>query len=125
MTKRIAITFEYILKSSPHILFEFIGEPAELGQWFADKVTEDKQVYTFIWDDYPQKARLAEWHDNHKVRFNWEDNDEYLIFEIEVTNITKETVLKVTDFCDEKGEKDLKLLWDTSLKKLMQRIGGS
>lgn len=124
MAKRKEIKLEYLVKSSPTILFEFLSEPAELGQWFADKVTEEKEVYTFIWEGYPQLANLGKYTQNEVVRFDWQDNDEYLQFEIIISDITKETILMVTDFCDEKGENDMKMLWDTSIKKLNARIGG-
>jgi len=45
-------------------------------------------------------------------------------FQIQITDITHETVLIITDYCDEKGEKDLKLLWDQQIKTLVSRIGG-
>lgn len=124
MAKRKEIKLEYLVKSSPTILFEFLSEPAELGQWFADKVTEEKEVYTFIWEGYPQLANLGKYTQNEVVRFDWQENDEFLQFEIIISDITKETILMVTDFCDEKGENDMKMLWDTSIKKLNARIGG-
>jgi len=125
MAKRKQVRFEYIIRSTPTILFEFLSEPAELGQWFADKVMEDKGLFTFEWDSYPEVAELIEWTENEKVKFLWLDrNNEFMEFQIQITDITHETVLIITDYCDEKGEKDLKLLWDQQIKTLVSRIGG-
>ncbi|MFM2049360.1 MAG: hypothetical protein RI955_1908, partial [Bacteroidota bacterium] len=38
MSKKKAFTLEYIVKSSPSILYDFISTTSGLAQWFADRV---------------------------------------------------------------------------------------
>ena len=61
------------------------------------------------------------------VRFRWEDADdeeEYLEFRMDRSPVTGETVLEITDFCDEDEVDDQKHLWESQVKELRKETGG-
>ncbi len=71
MSKKQLYSLEYPVRSPPSILFEFLSTPAGLGEWFADKVDENKEhVFTFTWTDSEEKAELVDMHDDKFVRFH-------------------------------------------------------
>lgn len=118
-------TLEYIIKSSPVILFEFISTSAGLEQWFADKVDDHLDIFTFTWEGNDQKAEMVEMDDLEYVKYRWLDNpyDEYFEFRITSTEITGDTVLLITDFADANEMRDIELLWDSQVKTLRKRMG--
>lgn len=125
-TKNKKYTLEYVIKSSPGILYDFLSTPSGLAQWFADKVDSLQETFYFSWDGYPQKAQRIEKNENERIRFRWEDSsgDEYFEFKIQTTEITGDTVLLITDFGNPKEMKDAKRLWDSQVHELKKRLGG-
>ena len=69
MSEKKKFTLEYAIRSSPRILYSFISEPNGLAQWFADDVIFRDQVYTFVWDDEEQKAKLISIKENKLIKF--------------------------------------------------------
>ncbi len=125
MAKKVLYTLEYPIKCSPSILYEFLSTPAGLQEWFADKVDERDHVFHFGWNGYFEHADILDSTENEFVKYRWHhaDGSEFFEFRIEVSPITNETILKVTDFA-EKGEiKDQSQLWDTQIADLKHRIG--
>ena len=96
-----------------------------MAEWFADAVDAFKNVYSFTWEGQTQKAKVLDEVENEFIRFHWIDGhvEEYLEFRISSTEITGDTVLTVTDFCNPSDEKDSKLLWDSQVKLLTQQLG--
>lgn len=126
MSKKQLYTLEYPVKCSPGILYEFLSTPAGLGEWFADKVDENKEhVFTFSWKDSSQKAQLMESRENSFVRFHWLDapKEEYFEFEIQKSEVTNQTILVIKDFAEKKEIKDQSQLWEYQIKDLFHRIG--
>lgn len=125
MAKKEKFVLEFPIRCSPHILFEFIGTATGLGEWFADKVREDNDIFTFQWENSKQKALLVHKEIDKQARYRWEDMDktEYFEFRIERNDVTNETVLYVTDFADKIDLKGQIALWESQIHDLKHRIG--
>ena len=52
------------------------------------------------------------------------DEDEYLEFRFRKSPVTNETILEITDYCDEGEEDDQRQLWESQIKILRQETGG-
>jgi len=125
MSEKKKFTIEYEIKSSPRILFTFLNEPNGLTQWFADDVSIKDQVYTFTWDDEPQKAKLLAVKENKLVRFKWVDDEPQCYFEMEILQdeLTNDVALSVTDFATEDAISERKLIWDNQIEYLISVLG--
>ena len=120
------VEIEYILKSSPGVLFSFLTEPSGLSEWFCDDVNIRSSVYTFVWNkDSEQKAKLLSFKENLYVKYHWLDEPDNTFFEfrIEVDDITGETALMITDFCEEDDEDETVLSWNSAMQRLHRVIG--
>ena len=124
---RVKITLEFILKASPTLLYQFFTSPSELIRWFCDDVeVQGETLYTFSWGGYPEIARLIEDIEDELVRFEWVDEDregEYLEYRISQSPVTSETILEITDFCDEDEVREQKALWESQIKALKKETG--
>lgn len=126
MSKKHLYTLEYPVRCSPSILFEFLSTPAGLGEWFADKVDENKEhIFTFTWNNSTEKALLVEMQENKYVRYRWLDapKEEFFEFVIERSEVTNQTILIIKDFAEKKEVKDQSQLWEYQVKELFHRIG--
>jgi uncharacterized protein YndB with AHSA1/START domain len=126
MSKKQLYTLEYPVRSSPSILFEFLSTPAGLGEWFADKVDENKEhIFTFTWSDSEEKAELVDKQEDKYVRFRWTHapKDEYFEFSIEKSEVTNQTILIIKDFAEKRDIADQTKLWEYQIKDLFHRIG--
>ena len=125
MSEKKKFCIEYEIKSSPRILFTFLNEPNGLTQWFADDVSVRDQIYTFTWDDEPQKARLVAVKENKLVRFKWIDDEPQFYFEMEILqdDLTNDVALSVTDFATEDTIDERKLIWNNQIDYLISVLG--
>ena len=125
MSKKILYTLEYPVRCSPGILFEFLSTPAGLQEWFADKVDERDDMFTFSWNGTEEKADLLDKEEAKFIRFHWTHSakDEYFEFAIEKSEVTNQTILIVKDFAEKKDMKDQSQLWEYQVKDLFHRIG--
>jgi uncharacterized protein YndB with AHSA1/START domain len=117
---------EYIIRSSPTILHNFLVSPNGLAQWFSDTCDVNEDEYSFGWEGFIEKATLLENHEGELVRYQWVESDpkEYFEFKIQKSEVSNDTVLLVTDFAEDYDVEDQKLLWDNQIKMLIQQIGG-
>ena len=125
MSKKQLFTLEFPVRCSPSILYEFLRTPAGLQEWFADKVDERDNVFSFSWNGTVDKAELMESEQEKFVRYHWSHapKEEYFEFRIEKSEVTNLTILIIKDFA-EKGEiKDQSQLWDYQVKDLFHRLG--
>ena len=124
--KRVSFESEFIFRASPTILYKFITTPACLIRWFCDEVDIQDDVFTFVWDGNPESAELIDDIEDERIRFHWEDTDEdeYLEFRFRVSPVTNETILEITDYCDEGEENEQRDLWASQIKVLRQETGG-
>lgn len=125
MTQRQLYTLEFPVRCSPGILFDFLATPAGLQEWFADKVDERENVFTFEWNGAGDKAELLDKEEDKFIRFRWTHlpKEEFFEFRIEKSEVTNQTILIVKDFAEKKEIKDQTRLWDYQVKELFHRLG--
>ncbi len=125
MPKKQLYTLEYPVRCSPGILYEYLATPAGLQEWFADKVDEWENIYTFQWNGTIEKAELLDKEENKFIKFKWTTSpkEEYFELRIEKTEITNQTVLVIKDFAEKNEVKDQSLLWEYQVKELFHRLG--
>ncbi|PSR14414.1 MAG: activator of HSP90 ATPase 1 family protein [Bacteroidetes bacterium] len=124
---RVKFTVEFIFRASPGILYNFLSTPACLTRWFCDEVDINDREFTFFWSGAAETAELIEDIENELLRFHWEeaeDEKEYLEFKLYKSPVTDETVLEVTDYCDEDDLTDQRQLWMSQIERLRQETGG-
>ena len=119
-------TLDYIVKSSPNILFNFLSTSSGLSQWFADDVKSIKNDFSFFWDGYEEKAMLVGKEDRSFVRFHMIEgvDGEYFELKIERSPITGDTILIITDFGDDDEIEDQTRLWNSMVDSLISKVGG-
>jgi len=118
-------TFDYAVRSSPSILYNFLTTPEGLSQWFAEHVDNTDVEYSFFWDGSEETATLLESEEDHYVRFKMEDSEdgEFLEFKIEKSEISNDTILFITEFLEDYDIADQQIFWDTQIDQLKSRIG--
>ena len=118
-------TLEFPVRCSPVILYEFLSTPAGLQEWFADKVDDRDNVFSFTWNGSTDKAEVLEKEQDKFIRFHWlhMPKEEYFEFKIEKSEVTNQTILVIKDFAEKKEIKDQSMLWDYQVKELFHRLG--
>lgn len=125
---KVKINIEFPINSSPHLLFPYLSTPTGLSEWFAEKVEETNDVFSFYWGDSIEKAKLISKRLDEKVRFKWLDEndketDDIFEFKISVDEITKDVSLIVIDMCDEDEVEDQEMLWENQIHDLKIILG--
>ncbi|MDF2193023.1 START-like domain-containing protein [Paraflavitalea sp. CAU 1676] len=125
MSKKQQFTLEYPLRCSPSILYEFLSTAAGLQEWFADKVDERDNVFSFSWNGTTDRAEVTESEPEKFIRFHWlhAPTDEYFEFRIEKSEVTNQTILVIRDFAEKAEVKDQSQLWGYQVKDLFHRLG--
>lgn len=117
---------EYIISSSPKVLFERLVTADGLSEWFADNVNSKGKIFTFFWDGSEQKAEVILKRQDKLIRFRWldeEDENAYFEFKLHQDELTKDIALIVTDFADEDDVDDAIELWDKQIEELERALG--
>ena len=124
--RRKRIDMEFLFKASPTILYQFITTPACLVRWFCDKVEIFGETYYFSWSGSEEAAEMIDDIEDERVKFQWHeaDEDEFLEFRIYQADITNDTIVEITDFCDEDEEDEQKALWERQMHLLKVACGG-
>ena len=128
MDSKVKYELEFPLNSSPQLLYQYISTPSGLSEWFADNVNSRGEIFTFIWDDTQEKARLSSRKTGEKVKFRWVDEDnkdsEYY-FELRILEdeITKDVSLMVVDYAHEDELDEARRLWENQIADLKHVIG--
>lgn len=124
---RLKYELEYSLNCSPKVLFSRLSTPEGLGEWFADDVTVDGDLFTFFWNKTETQARLSAIKENKLVRFEWPEMDDeesnYFEFRIIVHDLTGDLALIITDFAEEDEKEDAIYLWDSQITDLKRLLG--
>lgn len=120
------INMEYIFRASPAIVYAFVTTPECLVRWYCDDVDIVNDVYTFYWSNNGEVAYMIDDIEEERVRYRWKNaaEHEYLEFKIYKADITNETILEVTDFCDEDEEDEIRDLWNTLMVEMKKETGG-
>ena len=120
------IELEYMLNTSPVILFNRLSSPSGLTEWFADNVTVDGKIYTFIWKGFEQRAEQTLRKENKMVRYQWIDEDEgnpWFEFQINVDELTGDVALVIIDHVDPAETNDTIDLWNRQIEDLKRGLG--
>ena len=126
MSDRNKVEIEYLLKTSPKILYTMISTPSGLSDWFADNVNVRDEVFTFFWDGSEESAKVLSKVKDQSIRFQWEDDEDedvYFEFRIKIDSITREVALIITDFPDKGDEESNRNLWESQLDGLRRVLG--
>ncbi len=130
MDDRVKFEIEFPIQASPQLLYQYISTPSGLSEWYSDNVNSRGELFTFIWDDSEEKAKLLSKKAGKLVKFKWlEDEDDdvsYFEIRIQVDAITKDVSLMITDFADDDDEADeAKMLWENQISSLKQVLGSA
>jgi len=125
--QRTKIDLEFIFKASPTIVYQFLTQPSCLVRWFCDEVDINNDVYTFSWEGTEEEAEVIDDIEDERIRFKWydaDDEEEYLEFRIYKSDVTYETILEITDFCDSNDIASTKDLWTSQIDSMKVECGG-
>ena len=120
-------TLEFPVRCSPVILYEFLASPAGLQEWFADRVDDRDNIFSFTWNGTIEKAEVLEKEQDKFIRFHWlhAPKEEFFEFKIEKSEVTNQTILVIKDFAEKKDIKDQSSLCDYQVKELFHRLGSN
>ena len=124
---RVKIEMEFIFRASPSILHQFLTLPENLVRWFGDGVDISDDVYTFSWEGSEETAMLLDDIEEERLRFKWLESgeeNEYFEFRMYKSDITRQTILEITDFCDDDEVDEQRDLWTTQIEALHLACGG-
>ena len=124
--KRVSFTLEFIIRTSPTIVYKFLTTPSCLIRWFCDKVEIDGEKFAYYWGDEEEVAYLIDDFEDEYLRFQWEEaesDEEYLEFKMSVSDVTRETVFEIVDYCDEDEVADQKQLWSNQIDAMKKAMG--
>ena len=124
---RFKLELEYTLNCSPKVLFSRLSTPEGLGEWFADQVNVEGDLFSFYWNGSESKARLSAIKENKMVRFEWvgmeNEEENYFEFRINVEELTGDLALIITDFIEENEKEGSTDLWDSQINDLKRILG--
>ena len=126
MKTKVKFEIEFPIQASPQLLYNYISTPSGLSEWFADNVNSRGELFTFIWDDSEEQAKLITKKSSERIKFKWLDNEEdssFFELRIQVDSITKDVSIIVTDFSDDDEVEESKMLWENQISSLKQVLG--
>ncbi|QKG58881.1 ATPase [Hymenobacter sp. BRD128] len=123
---------EYSINASPKILFPYIASASGLSQWFCDDVRLDPDHrLNMVWDKQSHFAEIAAQRPGRSIRYVFLDEQKrplqdanYLDFTLELSRITDEVFLRVTDYSDHADAQEHQELWEGLVGKLRDQVGG-
>ncbi|EEG42955.1 START-like domain-containing protein [Flavobacteriaceae bacterium] len=127
MSDKVKYEIEFVIQSSPQMLFQYIATPSGLSEWFADNVNSRGEMFTFIWDESEEEAKLIKRKSDDFVKFIWMESEDDSFFEMRiiVDEITSDVSLFITDFAEEDEVEESKMLWANQISSLKQVLGSS
>lgn len=129
MDEKIRFDIEFPIHASPQLLYQYISTPSGLSEWFSDNVNSRGELFTFIWDDSEEQAKLLSKKSDERVKFRWlaDEDDKTVYFEIkiQVDEITKDVSIIITDFAEEDEVDEAKMLWENQISSLKQVLGSA
>lgn len=125
--QKIKFNIEFPLKNaSLVVLWNSIGTPLGLSEWFADGVTVSENEYIFSWEKHEQTAILLHKKQNSYIRFCWsedEGSEYYFEISINIVELTGDSTIVITDFAELNEVEDAKLLWNQQIEVLKRKSG--
>ena len=130
MDDKVKFDIEFPIQASPQLLYQYISTPSGLSEWSSDNVNSRGELFTFIWDDSEEQAKLLNKKNGERVKFRWMEDEEdgltcYFEIRIQVDEITKDVSLMVTDFAEEDEVDESKMLWTNQISSLKQILGSA
>jgi uncharacterized protein YndB with AHSA1/START domain len=127
MSEKIKFEMEFVIQSSPQLLYQYIATPSGLSEWFADNVNSRGETFSFIWDGAEENAKMLKKKSDEFVKFAWAENEDSSYFEmrIVVDEITSDVSLMITDFAEPAEVDEAKLLWENQISDLKHVLGSS
>jgi len=130
MDDKVKFEIEFPIHASPQLLYQYISTPSGLSEWFSDNVNSRGELFTFIWDDSEEQAKLLSKKSGERIKFKWLADDEeelstFFELRIQVDEITKDVSLMIVDFADEDEVEEAKMLWENQISSLKQVLGSS
>lgn len=121
---------EYELRSSPKVLFPYISTASGLEQWFAEKVKVlPEQRFDIQWDGESHVAHITSHRLNRSIKYEFlnsseeNNNNNYVEFRLDVSDLTQSTYLKITDYSPNSDERELTSLWNGFIDNLKEIVG--
>jgi uncharacterized protein YndB with AHSA1/START domain len=122
---RVKFSCEFLFRASPTIVYKFLSTPDTLTRWFCDDCDIVDEEYRFDWEGNEEIAYLLEAVEDTLLRLQWEDfPDEYLEYKLSRSEVTGETILEITAFCDDDEVDEEKNFWATQMDALKRAMGG-
>lgn len=128
METKVKFEMEFPIQVSPSLLFQYISTPSGMSEWFAENVNSRGEIFTFIWNDSEEQAKLLGKKNDERIKFKWlTDDDEDYFFElrIQVDEITKDVSLMITDFSTGDELEENKMLWENMISDLKHVLGST
>ncbi len=127
MSDKIKFELEFVIQSSPQMLYQYLSTPSGLSEWFADNVNSRGEIFSFIWDGSEEQAKLIKRKSDEFVRFSWLENEDDSFFEMRiiVDEITKDVSLFISDFTEEDEIEEAKMLWENQVSDLKHVLGST
>lgn len=127
MSVYVKVEFEYLLKTSNKVLYNFLSTPDGLQEWFADKVNyKQNGEFEFNWDDELATAKIVSKRNNESVVFEFTDEEREgntLEFKINTDPLTRDLALQIADYCLDDDQKSNRQLWDFLINNLKTKLG--
>ena len=129
MDEKVKFELEFPIHASPQLLFQYLSTPSGLSEWFADNVNSRGELFTFIWDDSEEQAKMLTKKSGERIKFRWmddeDDNSVYFEMRIQVDEITKDVSIMVTDFAEKDEMDEAKMLWENQISDLKHVLGSA
>lgn len=126
MDDKVKFELEFPIQASPSLLYQYISTPSGMGEWFADNINSRGEIFTFIWGESEEQAKLLTKKSGERIKMRWlDDEDTSYFFEmrIQVDEITKDVSLMITDFAEEDEIEESKMLWENMISDLKHVLG--
>lgn len=118
---------EYVFdKASKTSLWNHLTTPTGLSEWFADDVSINGSIFSFIWNKFSEEAEQIAISPFNYIRFRWiEEEDPKAFFEFRLGNneLTGDLVLDITDFAEQDEMEESISLWESQIKNLKRSLG--
>ncbi len=125
----VRIDLEYIIKTTPNVLFTRLSTANGLSEWFAEEVEVIGNTFIFKWEGSEQSAIQSDITDSTSVKYTWleDDNTEgsWFEFTIIIEELTGDLALIVTDHTEVDDLEDTTELWNQQIETLKLRLGSS
>ena len=131
MSKR-KFSSEYEINASKKMLYPYLNTASGLAQWFADDVNvNEDHIFTFIWDNETNKAKMVAHRTNSYVKFEFLDDNNnkdkdssYIEFRLEENELTQSVFIKVIEYSDMEDQEEQQEIWENLFYNLKETVGG-